>query len=52
MKNIEVIAQIDKKFIVGKLRNTESKDCVLIAIDQHALSERINLEQLIAMFNN
>ena len=43
---LQVLSQIENKFIIGKL------DRYIVAIDQHAIHERINLEQLIWYYHN
>lgn len=50
-ETIEVIGQLDKKFIVCLVstscqKKTERKPHLLVLIDQHAAHERIRLEQL------
>ena len=44
---IEIINQVENKFIIGTI---PSRRAHLVAIDQHALHERVNLEQLELIF--
>ena len=54
LKNAEVIAQVDKKFILVKMcmecdtvALNENKPSVLVLIDQHAADERVRVEALL-----
>lgn len=54
LKNAEVIAQVDKKFILVKMHvdhesvfSDESEPSVLVLIDQHAADERVRVESLL-----
>ncbi|CAO2658416.1 Nn.00g061390.m01.CDS01 [Neocucurbitaria sp. VM-36] len=54
LRNAEVIAQVDKKFILIKMRNASSsnpehstEDDLLVLVDQHAADERIKVESLL-----
>ncbi|KAL5363925.1 hypothetical protein BJX96DRAFT_156448 [Aspergillus floccosus] len=46
----EVIAQIDQKFILARLRPSSSSEFVLVLIDQHAADERCRVERLFGEF--
>jgi DNA mismatch repair protein MLH3 len=47
LRNAEVISQVDKKFILVKLRPSNYKDgAMLVIVDQHAADERIRIEEL------
>lgn len=41
-ENLEIIGQLDKKFIVAK----DVEENMLLVFDQHAVHERIRLEKL------
>nr|QIC49972.1 DNA mismatch repair protein Mlh3 [Actinia equina] len=61
VKDLQVIRQVDDKFIVCRVRrppqdesdkdadteNEEEGDCLIVLLDQHAVHERIRLEKLI-----
>lgn len=47
LKNSELIAQVDRKFLLVKLNDSSSSTssgCTLLMIDQHAASERVRVE--------
>ncbi len=44
VQRLEIINQVDSCFIIGKL------DRLIVALDQHAMHERINLEILEKMY--
>jgi DNA mismatch repair protein MLH3 len=52
LRNAEVVSQVDKKFILVKLRassragETGANDRMLVIVDQHAADERIRIEGL------
>jgi DNA mismatch repair protein MLH3 len=46
----EVIAQIDQKFILARLRPSSPSEFVLVLIDQHAADERCRVERLFGEF--
>lgn len=46
LREAKVISQVDKKFILVKLRTAERDDEMLVLIDQHAADERIRIESL------
>ena len=52
LQNAHILAQLDKKFIFAKIRNTTSgigsTSEVLVLIDQHAADERVQVEALLA----
>nr|POE85446.1 dna mismatch repair protein mlh3 [Quercus suber] len=50
LRNMKVIAQVDRKFILCKItRNTSNAgETSLVIVDQHAASERVILESLLA----
>jgi DNA mismatch repair protein MLH3 len=52
LDSAEIIAQLDKKFILAKMQNTESEtetpNRVLVLIDQHAADERVQVEALLS----
>jgi len=51
LSRVDVIAQLDKKFILGYMRvlsMCEKYQHMLVAFDQHAVHERIRLEKLMA----
>ncbi|RDW60652.1 hypothetical protein BP6252_12035 [Coleophoma cylindrospora] len=54
LRKANVIAQVDKKFILVKLELAgpenvhPSTDCMLVLVDQHAADERIHIERLLA----
>ncbi|PQE07420.1 hypothetical protein CJF30_00007164 [Rutstroemia sp. NJR-2017a BBW] len=54
LRNAEMIAQVDKKFILTKVPTTSStndeSNSLLVIIDQHAADERIRIESLLAEF--
>ena len=47
LKNVEVIGQVDDKFIACVLMTSAYNNNVLVLLDQHAAHERIRLEQLL-----
>jgi DNA mismatch repair protein MLH3 len=46
LRNAEVVSQVDKKFILVRLRVSKAEDRILVLIDQHAADERIRFESL------
>ena len=52
LQNAEVIAQVDKKFILVKMRDTtragDACAGLLVLIDQHAADERVQVESLLS----
>jgi DNA mismatch repair protein MLH3 len=51
LQNAQVISQVDKKFILVKMKNTSHShdhqaDDMLVLIDQHAADERVQVESL------
>ncbi|TPX67255.1 hypothetical protein SpCBS45565_g03969 [Spizellomyces sp. 'palustris'] len=48
LDQLRVIAQVDNKFIAGRLAQTSSDTDLLVIIDQHAADERVRLEALLA----
>lgn len=50
LKNSELIAQVDRKFLLVKLNDPSSSissGCTLLMIDQHAASERVRVERFL-----
>ncbi|KAL1797229.1 hypothetical protein ACET3X_003835 [Alternaria dauci] len=56
LQNAEVIAQVDKKFILVKMQDsTKAQDArpgLLVLIDQHAADERVQVESLLIQLCN
>jgi DNA mismatch repair ATPase MutL len=52
LMTIEVIAQYDCKFILGTTRPTDGRCGELVALDQHAVGERIEEERMIQHLND
>ncbi|KAF5868504.1 putative dna mismatch repair protein [Botrytis fragariae] len=54
LKNVEIISQVDKKFILANVRRRsvagEDSSSLLVIIDQHAADERIRIENLLSDF--
>lgn len=50
LSEAEVVSQVDKKFILIKLRTSRKDDQMLVLIDQHAADERIRIESLMEDF--
>ena len=53
LRNAEIISQVDKKFILVKIRaasahSPQDDNALLVLVDQHAADERIRVESLIA----
>ncbi|KIW05351.1 uncharacterized protein PV09_03867 [Verruconis gallopava] len=47
LKDAEILAQVDEKFILVKLNELDEERSLLVAIDQHAADERVKIEQLL-----
>ena len=52
LSSCEVVAQVDNKFVMAKIKIDSYQSPVLMLIDQHAADERIRVEMLIADFFN
>lgn len=48
LERLQVIAQVDKKFIACRLVSRSSEKDLLVMVDQHAADERVRLERFLA----
>jgi DNA mismatch repair protein MLH3 len=48
LRNAKVISQVDAKFILCSMPSTDGNSQTLVLVDQHAASERVILERLLA----
>ncbi|CAN9417681.1 unnamed protein product [Alternaria alternata] len=56
LQNAQVIAQVDKKFILVKMKDStqvqDARSGLLVLIDQHAADERVQVESLLSQLCN
>lgn len=48
LRNAKVISQVDAKFVLCSMPSTDDNSQTLVLVDQHAASERVILERLLA----